>query len=227
MLIAFALSLLLHGVALLALFDTERAPADARRATVVSVRLLASQPVQAPTTSPSPPRTTAMAPHSGPEEVRKRGSELARVGLESVPPPTAAAPTAPSPTTANMRTRAAKRSTSKTQTSSDLTRFAEAPANRAEDSASSYLRLLAMRLAEVKQYPAAAAARREQGQALLSFRLDRSGRVLAWEIARSSGYADLDAEVARMLARAAPFPPFPPAWSAASASFQVPIGFSM
>lgn len=106
-------------------------------------------------------------------------------------------------------------------------RLDESPENRAANSLSDYLRLLAIRLAEVKQYPAAAVAQHEQGEVLVGFRLDRSGHVLSWQIARSSGYDELDAEVARMVARAAPFPPLPRAWHADSASFQVPIGFSL
>jgi protein TonB len=106
-------------------------------------------------------------------------------------------------------------------------RSAETPGNRAYNSPSEYLRLLALRLAEVKRYPAAAVARREEGVVLLAFRLDRSGRILSWEIARSSGHDELDAEASRMVAQAAPFPPFPAAWRETTASFQVPIGFSL
>ena len=227
MMIAFVLSLLLHGVVILALFDTERPPADAGSATFVSVHLVPSQPAEAPTPPPSPPHAASVAPSSGLDEVHKQGNEPPRVGMQSAPISAAPAQTPSSPTPTNSRTRVATWPTPKTQTSSNLPRFAEAPDNRADDSPSTYLRLLAMRLAEVKQYPSAAIARHEQGQALLSFRLDRNGRVLSWEIARSSGHDELDAEVARMVDRAAPFPPFPANWRATSASFQVPIGFSL
>ena len=97
--------------------------------------------------------------------------------------------------------------------------------NRARDSSTLYLRELAERLSQVKHYPQLAVALREEGTVLLSFQIDRNGRLLAWNIASSSGHDDLDREVARMVAQAAPFPPFPPSWHQLDKVFEVPIGF--
>jgi TonB family protein len=47
-------------------------------------------------------------------------------------------------------------------------------------------------LQRFKRYPPEAQSRNEQGVVLLGFTLDRNGHVLAHNIARSSGYADLD-----------------------------------
>ena len=99
--------------------------------------------------------------------------------------------------------------------------------NTARAAASSYLELLARRLAEVKRYPVSAIAKREEGVVMLSFRLDRSGRLLSWHIAATSGHGDLDDEVGRMVAAAAPFPPFPESWQETSEGFVVPITFSL
>ena len=98
-------------------------------------------------------------------------------------------------------------------------------ANRAPDSSVLYLRELAERLSQVKRYPQLAVALHEEGTVLLSFQIDRDGRLLAWDIASSSGHDDLDSEVGRMVAEAAPFPPFPSSWHKSDGVFRVPIGF--
>jgi len=70
-------------------------------------------------------------------------------------------------------------------------------------------RLLA-HLDRYKRYPDAARARREEGTAFLSFRMDREGHVLGYALVRSSGHAALDEEVLAMVERAVPLPPVPP-----------------
>lgn len=97
--------------------------------------------------------------------------------------------------------------------------------NRAADSRALYLRELAARLSQVKHYPQLAVALRQEGTVLVSFQIDRDGRLLAWSIASSSGHDTLDREVGRMIAAAAPFPPFPPSWNQPEKVFEVPIGF--
>jgi protein TonB len=105
----------------------------------------------------------------------------------------------------------------------------EPPASRPQSgaAASDYASLLAAALARVKRYPAEARNAREEGTVELLFELDRSGKVLAWRIAQSSGHPVLDTEVAQMVAAAAPFPPFPPSMPQARESFLVPIEFSL
>jgi TonB family protein len=63
---------------------------------------------------------------------------------------------------------------------------------------------LVRQIQRFKRYPPEAQSRKEQGVVLLSFTLDRNGQVLAHNIARSSGYADLDNEVIAMIIRAQP-----------------------
>ena len=99
--------------------------------------------------------------------------------------------------------------------------------NHARDSTAQYMRELAARLSQVKRYPQSAVALHEEGTVLLSFQIDRAGRLLAWTIVSSSGHDDLDNEVVRMIAEAAPFPPFPPSWVQSEKEFRVPIGFSL
>lgn len=86
---------------------------------------------------------------------------------------------------------------------------------------------LVRQLQRAKRYPSEAQARNEQGVVLLSFSLDRSGRVLAHHIARSSGYPALDNEVMAMIMRAEPLPPFPASMPQQRVDLTVPIRFSL
>ncbi|NEW90982.1 energy transducer TonB [Rhodopseudomonas sp. BR0M22] len=91
----------------------------------------------------------------------------------------------------------------------------------------SYRDRLAAHLARYKQYPAESRATREQGTAMLSFTVGRSGQVLGSRLARSSGHAALDAETLAMIRRAQPLPPFPSEITQSSLSFTVPVRFSL
>jgi len=86
---------------------------------------------------------------------------------------------------------------------------------------------LVRHLQRYKRYPNEAQSRNEQGVVLLSFSMDRSGHVLAHSIARSSGFADLDAEVVAMILRADPLPAFPATMTEARLDLTVPIRFSL
>jgi periplasmic protein TonB len=61
-----------------------------------------------------------------------------------------------------------------------------------------------------KHYPAAARVRREEGDVLIVFRLDRQGRLVSSRIVRSSGSATLDKAGLALVREAQPFPPPPP-----------------
>jgi protein TonB len=87
--------------------------------------------------------------------------------------------------------------------------------------------LVAARLQQAKRYPSSAQANHEQGVAMLSFSVDRNGRVTARSIARSSGHASLDEEVLAMVMRAQPLPPFPPAMPQQAVHLTVPVRFSL
>jgi protein TonB len=78
-----------------------------------------------------------------------------------------------------------------------------------------------------KRYPDGAQARGEQGTALLAFTVDRTGHVLAHHIVRSSGHADLDAEVIAMIERAQPLPAFPATMNQDRLDLTVPVGFTL
>jgi len=87
--------------------------------------------------------------------------------------------------------------------------------------------LLMRRLQQFKRYPDGAQARGEQGVALLSFSVDRDGRVLTRKIVHSSGHVDLDNEVLAMVERAQPLPAFPRSMTGNELNLTVPIRFSL
>lgn len=81
-------------------------------------------------------------------------------------------------------------------------------------------------LERAKRYPSDAKSRGEQGTAVVSFSVDRAGRVLSSRIARSSGHAALDQETLATVARAS-LPPAPGEHPGARFSFSVPIRFNI
>jgi protein TonB len=90
-----------------------------------------------------------------------------------------------------------------------------------------YIALIRGRLEQYKRYPAEARAARQVGTVLLSFTLDRTGQVLDWRIARSSGITALDEEANALIQRASPFPPFPASYARDSIHITIPVEFSL
>lgn len=78
-----------------------------------------------------------------------------------------------------------------------------------------------------KRYPDAARVKRAEGTALLSFGMDRDGRVLGYALVRSSGFPELDDEVLAMIGRASPLPPAPPEIREQIVQLVVPVRFRM
>ena len=73
---------------------------------------------------------------------------------------------------------------------------------------------VARHIASKKRYPAAASARREQGTVVVTFVLDRQGRLSGNRVLRTSGFATLDSAALELVRQAQPFPA-PPSGSAA------------
>jgi protein TonB len=78
-----------------------------------------------------------------------------------------------------------------------------------------------------KRYPAAAAARHQQGVAQVFFSIDRQGRVINSRLVRSSGASALDDEALALLRRAEPFPPPPAELPGPRVDLTVPIRFNL
>jgi len=86
--------------------------------------------------------------------------------------------------------------------------------------------MVSAHLMRYKRYPAGPQSRGEGGTAMLSFTVERSGRVTVSHLTRGSGVAELDAEVLSMIQRAQPLPAFPPAMTQARQSLSVPVRFT-
>jgi protein TonB len=77
-----------------------------------------------------------------------------------------------------------------------------------------------------KRYPDSARQRGEEGRSVLRFTIDRSGRVIDFAVARSTGYPDLDASIEEMM-RGAVLPPFPADMTQPRINVSVTIRFSL
>lgn len=84
--------------------------------------------------------------------------------------------------------------------------------------------LVARRIASEKRYPAGARERGQRGRPVVAFSLSPSGGLAGVSLARSSGHAELDAEILAMVRRAAPFPKPPPG---AARAFSLAVSFDL
>ncbi len=89
-----------------------------------------------------------------------------------------------------------------------------------------YRALLSEWLEAHKRYPESARDQDEQGNAVLRFVVERSGRVVQYAVVKSTGYPDLDAALEAMM-RGATLPPFPAGMDEPSIEVSVMIRFSL
>lgn len=90
-----------------------------------------------------------------------------------------------------------------------------------------YTAILAAWLEHYKKYPQRARQRGLEGDVVLTFVVNRNGKVPSYEIKKSSGYDVLDRAVEDMIRRAQPLPPIPPEWSQDSMELSIPISFKL
>lgn len=90
-----------------------------------------------------------------------------------------------------------------------------------------YLTRLLNWLERHKEYPRRAQRRRQEGTAMLFFRMDRDGRVTEFRIEEGSGHALLDAEVEAMIQRAQPLPAMPDFMPQSQLELLVPVKFAL
>jgi periplasmic protein TonB len=90
-----------------------------------------------------------------------------------------------------------------------------------------YLSRLEAHLNAYKNYPYVARVHHEEGIVQLRFSLDRSGHVLSYDVAGSSGFGSLDDEARQMIRRADPFPPVPADYRGETLDLVVPVVFSL
>jgi periplasmic protein TonB len=89
-----------------------------------------------------------------------------------------------------------------------------------------YRNVLAEWFATHKHYPEGARDRGEEGEGVLRFRVDRSGRVLSYALIRSTGHPDLDGAIEAMMQGAA-LPPFPSDMAASDIEVTMPFTFHL
>jgi len=94
------------------------------------------------------------------------------------------------------------------------------------DPAANYGAMISAWFESHKHYPEAARQRGEEGGVKLRFRVDRYGRVLGYRLLESTGYADLDAGIDRMM-RGAHLPPFPAGMTQSQIEIQVKLRFNL
>lgn len=99
----------------------------------------------------------------------------------------------------------------------------DATANAVQDA---YLQVLRQRIEERRNYPLPARKGRQEGRAIVRFRLDRQGRLCETWIAVPSGSSLLDRAALRAVTEAAPFPALPESIDAAT-TFDVPLTFRL
>jgi protein TonB len=101
------------------------------------------------------------------------------------------------------------------------------PAHETGESRATYLGLLLAQLNRFKHYPPEAKSAHIEGVVMLHFIIDRSGKVLSAEIAKSSGRPALDREALALIARAQPLPAMPAEMSGDTLDAIVPINFAL
>lgn len=142
-----------------------------------------------------------------------------RIVREEAPEPIYRPPIAPAmpPQIAPMQTAAAPVA---------VPRPTPAPAPAGPVVSAGYRTALSAWLESHKRYPDSARSRGEEGRAVLHFRVDRSGRLLNFAVAQSTGYPDLDAAINDMM-RGASLPPFPADMTASDVEVTVTIRFGL
>lgn len=83
------------------------------------------------------------------------------------------------------------------------------------------------RLEQFRRYPASSRTRREEGQPVIRFVIDREGHVLSCVLEHSSGFSALDREAMSLPSRAQPLPPPPPERSGTTITLVVPVEFTL
>jgi protein TonB len=94
------------------------------------------------------------------------------------------------------------------------------------ESRDSFLARLLAQLNRVKQYPRAARQARVEGVVMLHFVMDAQGKLVSFDIAKSSGRAVLDNEALALIQRAQ-LPPLPAGFPTSTLDAVVPIQFSL
>ncbi|MEO8300607.1 MAG: energy transducer TonB [Rhizomicrobium sp.] len=100
-----------------------------------------------------------------------------------------------------------------------------APQKSSGEARDSYLGRVLAQLNRFKQYPRAARQAHIEGVVMLHFVMNADGKILSFEIAKSSGRPVLDAEALALIQRAQPLPALPADFATRTLDAIVPIEF--
>jgi periplasmic protein TonB len=98
---------------------------------------------------------------------------------------------------------------------------------RGTASLSAYQSRLVAHLRRYRNYPSAARSKLLQGTAIVSFTIDKKGRVVGSSLAKGTGHQILDREAIAMVRRASPFPAIPAGINKTRLTVRAPIRFDM
>jgi protein TonB len=193
---------------------------------VEAVDVPAAEPAEADPVEPQPTQTLAagaVALAVPVETVEPSRPDVPEIEAK-VPPPIPQ----PNPRRAERRAAAPPAATPRRQNAGTgrATGNSSARAAPGEAEVANYSGRVLSHLQRRKRYPRAAASRRLNGDVGLRFTIDRSGRVTAARVTRSSGHQVFDQEVLAMVQRANPFPAIPANFDRSSMSFSVTIRFA-
>jgi len=90
---------------------------------------------------------------------------------------------------------------------------------------SKYQSKIAAHLRRYRKYPDAARRKRITGTAIVSFTIDRRGRLIGASLAKRTGHAILDREALAMVRRASPFPAIPSGLGKSRVTLRVPVRY--
>ncbi len=90
-----------------------------------------------------------------------------------------------------------------------------------------YLRALIQRIHQKKYYPRRARRRREEGEVLVAFVIERSGEISDLRVTGSSGHDSLDQAAIKTLKKISPFRELPPELGVGRWELAVPIAYSL
>ena len=88
-----------------------------------------------------------------------------------------------------------------------------------------YGQLIVAHLNHNKNYPSGPRSRHEEGTVMLTFTVDRGGRLISGRISRGSGHDELDREALDMLRRAQPYPTPPADLAGVQFPFSAPMRY--
>ncbi|MDH3640397.1 MAG: energy transducer TonB, partial [Gammaproteobacteria bacterium] len=90
-----------------------------------------------------------------------------------------------------------------------------------------YAALLKAWVGRHMSYPVHARLNGVEGTAVVRLVMSRDGRVLSYQLERTSGHVELDQEAIRTIKRASPFPPLPPEMTQIELKLRLPLVFSV